>query len=60
MKYECEWLEKNANNPNPTTCPCEWVKNNWGKSASQVDKPYPCESLKTIFENGDEPINPNL
>lgn len=60
MNYACEWVKGaiSAQTAEPPY-PCEWVKENWGKSASQVDRPYSCASLKMIFENSNEPINPN-
>lgn len=52
MKYNCEWLKHHINDTDPTTFPCEWAKENWHKTISQITEPFPCDNLREKWEGG--------
>lgn len=45
MNYDCEWLESHIDEETPEDFPCEWAKQNWGKSIDEITEPFPCKSL---------------
>lgn len=53
MEYNCEWLKHHINDIDPPTFPCEWAKENWHKTISQITEPFPCDNLREKWEGGD-------
>lgn len=52
MEYNCEWLKHHINDTDPSTFPCEWAKENWHKTISQITEPFPCDNLREKWEGG--------